>query len=895
MTWWQRLFRHKQQEADLQKELQFHLDERMAALKESGLNETDAYRQVRQEFGGPEQIKEECRDARGTAWLESLTQDLRYAVRILRNSPAFTLAAICTLALCSGANTAIFQLLDAVRLRTLPVPAPEQLAKIQIHNGNGGWGITNNVYNLSYPLFEQVRGPSESFSGIFAWQMATERIGEGAASRPADVLQVSGGFFDALQVSPVAGRLLHDDDDVRGCATPSVVVSYSFWQHEFGDQLLSAGTKLFVSGHRLEVVGVTPLGFSGPEIGRKFDLALPLCSLAILHPGDESVQRRDLFWLNVMGRLKPGWTFKRASEYLQAISPTLMQATEPTGYSSSQLNRYLRFRLEATPGAKGVSHLREQYDRSLLLLLGITGLVLLLASANLANLMLARASTRGREFAVRMAVGASRVRLVRQSLCESLLLSSAGAVLGLLSAKVLSSTIVRFLNTESNSLYLDLRLDWRMISFTSFLATFICVLLGVLPAFRSARTQPSAAMKTAGRSLTIDAQQMRFQRLVIVLQVSISFVLLTGALLFIVSFRGLITMNPGFREQGILAASFDMSRIAKGPDEIRSYRKQLLELVRNTPQVEATGFTSTLLIGGGMWSLGIKTQGDPTSGSRFTWIGPGYLQTLETPLLAGRDFNEHDAAGSPNVAIVNQTFARQFFPNINPLGQTFRTVTEPNYPETEYQIVGLIKDTKYFDLREPAPPIAYAPSEQREQIEPYMNFYIRTAGSLGTVEMAIRRRVDAWHSNIPMDFHVFQRQIEDNFVRERMLAMLSGLFGVLAVLLATIGLYGVLAYNVARRRGEIGIRMALGATSSRIIRLVMGEAALLVALGLALGFCCALALTRAVASLVFNVSAHDPFLLTLAALVLVTTAGIGGFLPAQRAARLDPMVVLRDE
>jgi predicted permease len=794
-----------------------------------------------------------------------------------------------TLALGIGANTAIFQLLDAVRLRSLPVAEPHRLARIQIGNGHG-FGVSHYADNLSYPLFQQIREHQQGFSGILAWDSGygSERIGQGDQARRVPVLRVSGEFFSTIGVSPAAGRLFRPEDDLRGCPAPAVVLGYAFWQSQFAGQLSAIGSRLTVQDQPLEIIGVAPAGFSGPEVGPKFDLALPLCSRTVLHHGDTaSFDRRDYFWLNVMGRLNPGWTFARASGQLQAISPDLMQATVPTGYSRGSLDRYLRFRLEAVPGATGVSRLREQYDRSLWLLLGLTGLVLLIACANLANLMLARASAREREFAVRLALGAGGGRLIRQSLTESLLLAATGASLGLCLAAALSRGILRFLNTSSNPLHLDLALDWRMLVFTAAVTSAACILLGIAPALRSTRAQPATAVKAGGRGLTTDRGRFGFQRLLVVVQVSVSLVLVTGAFLFVGSFRRLVTMDPGFRAQGVLLATFDMPRQAL-------LLRQLLEEVRSTPQVESAAATTNFLIGSGSWSLGIRTVG-LNNQANFTWVSPGCFATLKTPVLAGRDFNHNDSETSPKVAIVNQIFAHTFFPGANPIGKTFRTAPEPNYPEAEYQIVGLIQNTRYFSLQGAEPPMAYGPVSQYPPGFAGSMMFIRSAGPLSTVEAAVRRHIAAWRPGMGMQFQVFQQQISDSLMRERLLAALSGFFGALAALLATIGLYGVLAYNAVRRRNEIGIRVALGATRGNIVGLVLKEAALLVFIGLVIGVVCSLAVAQVGASLLFGISARDPLRLGAAVIALAAAAGIGSLLPARRASRLDPMAALRDE
>jgi predicted permease len=892
MRWWQRLRRGRELERQLGRELQFHIEERAADLQKSGLSEDAAWRQALEELGGLEQIKEACRDARGTMWVESTLQDLKYTARSLRKSPAFTLAAVAALALGIGANTAIFQLLDAVRLRRLPVAEPDRLVKIQIQ-GKGGFGVSHYPDNLTYPLFQQIRDHQQAFSGVFAWDSGHggERVGPADEARRRPVMRVSGEFFGTLGISPAAGRLFRPDDDVRPCRAPNVVLSYAFWQTEFGAQPSTIGSRLIVQDHPLEIIGVTPAGFNGPEVGPGFDLALPLCSVSSLHFGDTApFDRRDYSWLNVIGRLKPGWTMAQASEHLRAISPGLMQATALSGYSRDTLDRYLRFRLEAVSGATGVSRLREEYDRSLWLLLGLTGLVLLIACANLSNLMLARAGAREREFAVRRALGAASGRLIRQGLTEGLLLAAMGATLGLALAAALSRGILRFLETGETRLQIDLALDWRVLAFTAGVTSLTCILLGLAPALRAARTQPAAAIKAGGRGLTADRSRFGFQRLLVVVQISVSLMLVAGAFLFVGSLRRLVTMDPGFRAQGVLQANFALGK----QDHEENVLRQLLAEVRATPQVESAAATTNFLIGSGMWSLLFRNDA-ATRDARVTWVSPGFFATVRIPILAGRDFKAGDTKASPKVAIVNQNFANLFFPGVDPIGKTFRSDPEPNYPEAEYEVVGLIRNTRYFSLREREPAMVYGPVSQFPPGPAGTMMFIRSSSPLPAVEAAVRRRIATWRPGTGMQFQTFEQRISDTLMRERLLAALSGFFGGLAALLATVGLYGVLAYHVVRRRNEIGIRVALGATRAAIVALVSKEAAVLVGIGLAIGLAGSLALAHTVASLLFGISARDPLQLAAASMALTAAAAIGSLLPARRAARLDPMIALRDE
>ena len=881
------LLRRSAVERELDRELQFHLDQEFEANLRRGLERSEAHSAAVRRLGGTAQIQEECRDMRGVTYLDQLVRDLQYAIRMLAKAPVFTLAATATLALGIGANTAIFQLLDAVRLRSLPVAEPHRLAQIQIPKLN--FGVMEGDDNLSYPLYREIRANQRAFSDVFAWNSGYTplRLGQGADSHRVSVLAVTGSFFAALGISPGAGRLLRSEDDVRGCREPGVVLSYRFWQSEFGGSASAIGSRLFLDGRALPVIGVAQPGFTGPEVGSRFDVAVPLCFAY----GETNVfERSDHFWLIVMGRLKPGWTLARAAEHLRAISPDLIRATLPTGYSRDPLQHYLQLRLDATPGATGVSHLRQEYDRSLWLLLGLTALVLLVACANLSNLMLARAGTRSREFAVRLALGAGRGRLIRQTLTEGLVLALAGAVSGLVLASVLSRIILHFLETEGEPLSLDLTPDWRILAFTAGIAGLTCILLSVAPAIRAGRRQAAEAMKAGARGLTMDRSRFGFQRLLVVVQVSVSLILVAGAFLFGASFRRLVTMDPGFRAEGVLEASFDLGR----QDHEESAVRQLLAEVRATPQVESVAATTNFLIGSGMWSL-IARSDAATRDVRITWVSPGFFATLGTPILRGRDFGPNDGRTSAKVVLVNEAFAHLFFPGSDPIGKTFRTLPEPDYPEVEYEIAGLVGNTRYRTLQDAKPAMVYAPASQFPPGFFGSMMFIRSRAPLAAVESAVRLRVAAWRPGTGMQFRVFRQAISDTLTRERLLAALAGFFGALAALLASIGLYGVLAYQTVRRRGEIGIRLALGATRGQILQLVLREACLLVFFGLVLGALGFLGLAQTTASLVFGISPSDPLHLGVAAIALAAAAGIGSAIPARDATRLDPVDALRDE
>ncbi len=897
MSWWKRLLKKRQLENRLQAELQFHFERQVADNLRAGMSEEEASRQARLQFGGMEQVKEECREARGTLWAETLVQDVRLALRGLKKSPGFTATVICTLALGIGANSAIFQLLDAVRLRSLPVKNPQELVTVQIKGGNSNFGVIDTTVGLSYPLWEQIRQHQQGFSGAFAWATDNFTLGQSPNDRRASGLEVSGDAFRTLGVIPAKGRLFTSSDDHYGCGTPGVVISYGLWQSEFGGRDSVIGKRLVVNGRPIEIIGVTPKGFTGLDVGRSFDFALPICSITTVSPDHIPLMRRDYFWLNVMGRVKPGWTPAHVSSELSALSSGLFEALLPTGYQGTALNQYKRFRLAAYPGSRGVTDLRQTYDTSLWLLLGMTGLVLLIACVNIANLLLARASAREREMAVRLALGASRWRLIRQLLTEGLMLAAGGAVLGAYTAAILSNAVVLLLSNETDPLHLDLSTDWRVIAFTAVIAIGTCLVFDLAPAFRISWAEPNSAMKAGSLQTTAGRGHFSFQRMLVVSQIAVSLVLLIGALLFVRSFWNLTTLNPGFREKGILLAELNWDSINLHGDRRRAFIRELLEQIQSIPHVDSAATSTHVPLQGNGWTSGVRVEG-VKGGSTLSWVSSRYFHVMQIPILAGRSFTNRDTRTSHPVAIINQAFARKFFRTTRPIGTTIRTTGDPDVPATEYEVIGVVKDTKYAGLREKIPPQMFAPAAQfpgRESFECEACIFIRFSSQPSPIIAAVRQKVSQLHPGIPTEFHLLQTTIQDGLVRERLMALLSGFFGVLAVLLAVIGLYGVISYIVLRRRHEIGIRMALGATRLHIVGMVMREALMLVAIGAVIGIPLSLALGKSAGSLLFGLQPYDPLTLFAATGLLITVAVLASFWPAQRASRLSPMIALRYE
>lgn len=852
-----------------------------------GMSPEAAAEAARRKLGNPTLIKEEIYRMNSITALETLWQDLRYGARLLRLSPLFTLVAVLSLALGIGANTAIFQLLDAVRLRSLPVDRPDQLVRVRIAGGNNGMGLNPGRYGgLTRPIWEELHRVQDVFTGMPAWTQNDARIGQGSERRRAQAISVSGEFFPTLGVAPYRGRLFDASDDAIACPGLTAVVSHAFWQSQMGGADLTGSTRIFVNDQSYQVIGVTPPSFTGVIVGEKFDVAFPYCR-------PSKAPRRDIFALSVLGRLRPGWTVEKVTARLQSLSAGVMEATEIQGYSADMVKRYRAFQLQAIPAANGVSGLRSDYDSSLWLLLGITGLVLLIACANLANLMLARSSAREREIAVRLALGASRGRLLRQFTAESALLAFVGALLGVAVAQGLSRLLVRSLSTQSNEVYLALDLDWRVLFFAAGAAAVTCLIFGALPALRFTRMQPESVMRASSRGLTARREGFSIQRVMVVTQIAVSLVLLVSALLFVRSFRNLMSFDAGLRQENMTVVFAGMPA-AMPADKLEAFQRDLLEQVRGVPGVRNAGTTTNVPLFGSSWTHGV-TVGSVQNNSKFAWVSPGYFTTMGIPLLAGRQFDQNDTGTSKRVVIVNQKFAEQFLGNANPLGRTLLTGAEPGYPATLYEIVGVIRDTLYDDLRGTKPPMVFAPAPQNPGLGPWASIMIHSDLPSATLTAGLRQRLAGHFPQMIVEVVDFQGRIRDGLVRERMMAILSGYFGGLAAILAMVGLYGVVSYVVARRQNEIGIRMALGARRAQVIGLVMRDAARLLAIGVLIGTVLSMLATRAAGTLLFGLKPNDPVTLTAASLLLAATAAGASLLPAWRAARLDPTIALRHD
>ena len=833
------------------------------------------------------------------SWLGSLVQDLRYGARVLRLNAGFTAVAVLSLALGIGANTAIFQLIDAVRLNSLPVKNPQQLATVRIADRHWSSGRFEGRYSqITDPLWEQIRDHQQGFSSIAAWAPHRFNLANGGEARYAEGVWASGQFFEVLQVPALIGRTLTAQDDQRGCGSPPAVLSYSFWQREFGGKPEVMGQTIRLEGHPFEIVGVTPAGFYGIDVGHSYDVAVPLCSEALINGEDSLMDNRSGWWLATIGRLKPGWSLAQANAQLNSISTGILEATIPPGYEPEAVKHYLEYRFAAFAADTGFSNLRRTYEDPLSILLAIAGFVLLIACANIANLMLARASAREREISVRLSLGASRWRLVRQLLAESVLLAAAGAVLGMLLAQWVSRFLIGSISTQERALFLDMALDWRILGFTGGVAILTALFFGLVPAMRATRVSPAAVLKAAGRGTTGGRERFSLRRALVISQVAFSLVLVFGAVLFARSLGNLLTTDAGFRTTGILEMDVDFTRLGIAPAQRTAFKLALIDRIRAIPGVDGAADASIVPLSGNGWNQGVILAGQEKRAEtipQFSQVSAGYFRTLGIPMIGGRDFGAEDTATSPKVAVVNEAFVKKILKGANPIGQRFQVDAFVGQPRPVIEIVGVVKDTKYYDLRDESPSIAYFATAQESHPDQSMQILIHSGLPLGNLTAALKDVAASTGPLMTIEFHSMETSLRDSMIRDRLMATLSGFFGALAAVLAVIGLYGVISYSVGQRTNEIGVRMALGAQRADIVGMILREAGWMLAAGVVVGAGLALFLGKSAEALLYGIKPRDPLTITLSALGLATVAVLASFVPARRAARLDPMAALRDE
>ena len=830
--------------------------------------------------------------------LDELTQDLRYALRSLRKSPGFTMVAVLSLALGSGANTAIFQLLDAIRLRALPVARPEELVEIRVDDMTHARGTWVRDSALTNPLWEKIREQREPFSGLLAWADEPLEIARSGDTRQVAGLWVSGDFFHVLGVHPLLGRVFAPVDDHRGCGlAPGAVLSEGFWRQEFGGNPDIVGHHVPLGKSDIEIIGVTPKEFFGLEVGRRFDIALPICAEPAWHGGAGRLDSGTVWWLTVMARLRPEVSRARAAAFLRARSAEVFEATLPSRYPSESVAPYQAMKLTVSPAAEGLSHMREQYSTPLVLLLVITGLVLLIACVNLAHLMLARAAARQRDVAVRLAIGASGLRLARQLIAESLLLAIAGVAAGLLMAQFIGKAFVTLLSDRSSP-FLDLSLDVRTFAFTIALSVLTCVMFAAIPVLRVARADPALALG-AGNRPGIAGARVGFRRILIITEVALSLLLLTGALVFARSLKNLEILDAGFQPHGLVINDVNYSDLHVPPERALAFRRELLTRIRATPAVEAAAEVVILPGTNSNWNNRIWMEGaDPAAAPDVyrNMIGSDYFRTMGTTVIAGREFDEQDAsATAPKVAIVNEAFAHKFVAARTVLGQHLWVEATPFEPSSSYEIVGVVKDSKYLNLREDFRPIVFVPLSSDILKRPAVELVVRSRAQSAAVISSVRRALDGLSPGMRYSFRVFDAVLQDSVQSERLMATLSEPFAALAVLLTAVGLYGIALYTVAQRTREIGIRLALGAEPRAVTAVILREAATVTLLGLCIGAFLTVAAGRTVSALLFGLEPYDPGPVSLAACLVTLVVTCASYLPARRAARIDPLIALRSD
>lgn len=862
-----------------------------------GMNPEDARAAAHRQLGNATLAREEVYQMNTLGWLDSTLRDVRFGLRVLLRQPGFAAVAILSLALGVGANTAIFQLIDTVRLRTLPVQAPEDLARVSVNAGdNGRTGrFTSSYAHMTTAIYERVRDRQQSFESLAAWGPAQFDLSTSGESRPARGIWVSGNFFATLGITPAIGTLIAPHHDTVACAEPTATISHAFWQRELAGAADVVGRTVTLDGHAFVVGGVTPASFFGVEVGRQFDVALPLCAERQVQGGARTaLNSNDWWWLASIGRLKPGVSIDQAGAELRALSAPIFAETTPASYTTGDADNYRSFTLEPTSIQHGFSSLRSQYDTPLNLLLGLAGLVLLIACGNLANLMLARASAREQEMAVRLAIGASRWRLVRQLMSESLIIAAAGAVLGAWIARNLSGLLVSFLSNDRNPLMLDLAINWRVLGFTTGLAVLTCLLFGLVPAIRATRTAPVTAMRGGGRGITDGRGRFTLRRALVIGQLAVSLVLLVGALLFTRTFWNLAHADVGMTLDGVVAMDFDLRRSQIPVEHEPVFHQQLLERVRRIPGISGASAVSITPMAGSGWNQSIVVDGHVQEGyPNVNQVSGNYFELLDIPVRSGRTFDERDALGAPRSVLVNDAFVARYLPGRRPIGRTFHFEGRHDEPVTPLHVIGVVADTKYNNIRTDMGPIVYMAYSQDPNPGSSFTAIVRARQPGQSLAQAAVLTAAQVRSDILVVTTPLEMPIVNGMARERLMATLSGFFGLLAVMLAAIGLYGVMSYVVAQRRQEIGIRMALGADRHRVLTLILREALVLVAIGIAAGTGLAFLAGRSAETLLFGLTPTDPTTLAVSVGGLALIGAVASAFPAWRAARVEPTTALR--
>jgi predicted permease len=893
---WTRFFQRRKKDEETEREIASYIaietDDNIAR----GMAPRAAHDAAVRKFGNATRVREEIYWMNTIRPLDTLWQDLRFALRLLWRDKGFAGAAILSLALGIGANTAIFQLLDAVRLRTLPVEEPERLLAVRFAKGESrSGGFTSRWPDLTYAQYEAVRAHQQVFDGVFAWSSRELNAAAGGEVRYVEALWASGDMFAVLRVTPALGRLISPEDDRPGCA-PVAVISDAYWHRVFGrsPEILQQSVQL--EGVVMPIVGVTGPSFFGLDVGRRFDVAVPLCADPLLVRSRNRIAGNREWWLSVMGRLRPGVTAQQANDHMVAISPRIMEGTVPYDYTGEAADKHRKAKLNAEPAPTGVSDVREGFAEPLVVLLGATAIVLLIACANLANLLLARATARGREIAVRLAIGASRGRIVRQLFVESVMLALFGTALGVLVARGLTDVLVAQLTGGMGPVFIDLAWNLEVLGFTAGVSTLACLLFGLAPAFKATALAPAMALKQGSRGTTVGGERFGLRRSLVVAQVALSLVLLIGALLFTRTLYNLLTIDAGFDQNLVQVDASDRSLMTKDAARGLAVREQLQERVAVLPGVAGAVLADNPPLGGGFWNEYVFAEGVQEKAiANFTRVSGNYFETLGIPLLRGRTFTASDTHGAPPVAVVNEAFVKKMFPNSDPIGRLLWVEQVPGQPIEKVQIIGVARNTKYQDIKDDFEPLVHIAIAQSNDYRDFVRLLVKPRGRLDGLMPAIARSIASGNPSISVELIVVRQSVSKGLVRERLMALLSGAFGLLAGLLAAIGLYGVMSYTVTQRSSEFGIRFAMGARRGDVLRLVLRDAGGLIALGIVIGGALGLGAANAARTLLFGLEPTDPATLAAATALLGLIGLLASYVPARRASRVNPMSALRQE
>ena len=856
------------------------------------MSREEAERRARIEFGGVEGVKEECRESRSFAAAAALLRDLRYGLRMLRRSPGFTAVAVISIALGVGANTAIFSIFEALLLRSLPVPHPQRLLQVQVEvNGR-------RSDSFSYPMIRALAERNDVFASLGGFTGNSFDVGPAEAPVRTPGAWVSGGFYAALELQPAGGRLLTPEDDTPG-APLVAVISDGYWERRYQRDPSAVGSVLLIEGQPTTIVGVTPPGFTGANVGERSDVTLAFQALPRLNPDRAGLLEAGNHFNRILARAAPGLSLGEARARLKALWPGIASVSVHAKTPPERRAAMLASTLDLVSGGTGWTPLRSQYARPLSVLMVISALVLLIACANVANLLLARSSARRREIAVRLAIGASRGRVVRQLLSESLLLAALGAALGIVLAQLGSRLLLQLVAEGPRVVGLGVGLNPQVLGFTVALTGLTGLLFGLAPALRATAAGGSASLQSGSRAVA--GAGGRLASSLVAAQAALSLLALVGAGLFVQTLRNLQAVDAGFRHEGVLMLDVEVRRAlrASGTDgdaRIAAFLRESLDALSQVNGVGAVSVSNYTPVSGGFWSQRVLVDGRGMGEDEppFFAVSPGFFATLQTRVVRGRDFGPRDDRSAPPVAIVNEEFLRRFIPDGDALGRRVSVADSPSFQDME--VVGVAANAIPYSLREPARPCVFVPLFQLPAGRlASVTFEIRAAGSLAGVATAVETVMRARLPGVPVATRSFTAQVESSIRREILMARLASFFGALALALGAVGLYGLLGYLVTQRTGEIGIRMALGARRGQVIRMVLGGGLRLVAIGLALGLPLVAGIARLVAGLLFDLSPTDAPTIAAAVAVLTATALAAGLLPARRASRVDPMTALRCE